>query len=143
MKNNTTINRFGIYYIPRKYLEDGLSSKIKWLKKLKNKLAKNLENYTEVENEIVRLSSNRPCIVVKKYKSNVYVMPITNSSSDETHLETKVFNKKKTPSYIKTSVIVTFSSSRFKSLADRLGNIRIPEEERQILLSFSKKHYFE
>lgn len=141
MENTIKLNRFGVYYLPRKILEDGVSNKIKALKKKRIKYIKNNLPVLDIEETLEKLNAKRPCIVMKLYKKNVTIMPLTRSDADESHYETKVFNSEK-KSYVKTSVILTISKERFLSNFQRKGNLRIDKEERQELIKICKKHYF-
>ncbi len=84
------INKRGIYYISRKYIEP---------------------------NSIGNEENKRPVLVIKKYNSNVIFIPITKNNNDPSHLEIEQISQSYEHSYVKLSVIQTLSTKKFSLLA--------------------------
>ncbi len=142
IENNYTLERFGVYYIPRKILEEDVSKSIKIVKRKIKKNKRNSIGTDQLEEELKLLTSKRPCVIIKLYKGNVTVLPMTKSGPevDESHIMTNVFQRKNYSSFIKTSVIQTMSIQKFKKDGD-ISKKKIPKEEREYLLEILQKHY--
>lgn len=139
----TRLNTFGIYFVPRRLVEDEVPNRLKRLKKLRNKKANSSEDTKDIDDEIKKLSGNRPCVILKQYNANITVIPFTHSDEevDLTNIESKVFKNHKKKSFIKTSVIVTISRNKFMEVCDRYGNVKLPQNEIDTLLKQLGKHY--
>lgn len=143
IKENIKLNRFGIYYTPRKYLEENVSNEIKILKKKIIKKRELNHNIEKEKYELKLLQSNRPCVILKIYKRNITLIPMTRSDADESNIPTDVFTNKEKKSHIKTSVLVTMSIEKFKKFSDRHGNLKLPQTEIENLLKILQKHYLQ
>ncbi len=133
------LKRFGIYYLPRHLLEEGLSSKIK---KIKHKIKNSDDSTVEILLEkLKKLEASRPCFILKIYKANIIVIPITSSDADETNIKIESITKKYPHSYAKMSVLKTMDKSFFIKKMERSSNIKLPQEDIDKILDFVKEFY--
>lgn len=98
------IERRQIFYIKRKFIEP---------------------NSVGIEEEI------RPVLVFKKYKDNVIFIPITKNDNDRSHIEIFPISKAFKKSFVKISVLQTFSVKKFLKLSENSRNKKISLEEFQ------------
>lgn len=96
------IERRQIFYIKRKFIEP---------------------NSIGNEEEI------RPVLIFKKYRDNIIFLPITKNNNDESHIEILSISNSFKKSFVKISVLQTFSVRKFLKLSHNSRNKKIPLED--------------
>lgn len=138
---NIKINRFGVYFLPRIELEDDAPNKIKIIEKKIETTADN-KYKTALQSDLKLLRSYRPCVVLKVYRGNVTVIPVTSSIADESQMKIEPISAKYTNSYLKISVIKTFDKKRFIKIMQRAKNKKISKEDIDSLMKVGSDFYF-